>query len=215
MIDYLLMKHCPGVRELQDVNESILLASKTALPAVIASNSSDMIRCSKKLLEYGIVKKINNAVCLWGIEILSAELSPFQFKRPPSEKPSEGGMDSVINFIQKLAGHNPLPPKDKFSIKEMIISLKPYLTRSVGQKVNAVVLMVLTGDNGGRCLIDFKTCTMVPNPTTAHPDVTIELTVETLLSMIDNRKDLRDVYKSGDVKITGDLEVAWRLRHLF
>ena len=174
-----------------------------------------MINCSKKLIEYAVTKNINNAVYMWGIEVTSAELSPFKFSAPPRNGSSESPISTAINFIQKLAGHNPLPPKDKFTINEMIIALKPYLTQKLGEDVNAVALLQLTGENGGQCLIDFKTQTMVANPSSCHPDVTIEMSVDTLLSMIDDRESLMDVYKSGRIKIEGDLDAAWRLQKLF
>ena len=174
-----------------------------------------MIKCSKKLTEYAVTRNINNAVYKWGIEIVSTELSPFKFGVPPKQDSSESPVSTVINFIQKLAGHNPLPPKEKFTIDEMILALKPYLTRKLGEDVNAVALLNLAGDNGGQCLIDFKTQTMVANPSSCHPDVTIDMSVETLISMIDNRESLMDVYKSGRIKIEGDLQAAWRLQKLF
>ena len=204
-----------GVRELQDIQQSVILASKTALPTVLSQNNSDMINCSKKLIEYGVTKNIHNAVCMWGIEVISAELSPFKFTAPPKDDSSESPFSMAINFIQKLAGHNPLPPKENFSIDEMITALKPYLTRKLGEDVNAVALLQLTGEKGGKCLIDFKTQTMIANPSTCHPDVTIEMSVDTLLSMIDERESLMDVYKTGRIKIEGDLDAAWRLQKLF
>ena len=204
-----------GICELQDINESVSLAAKTALPTALSQNSSDMIRCSKKLIEYAVLKHVNNVTCLWGIEVLSAELSPFKFSAPPCDGMNENPITKVINFIQKIAGHNPLPPKEKFTINEMIISLEPLLTKSVGERINAVLLLKLIGENGGCCLIDFKTCSMVANPQNCHPDLTVEMSVETLLGMIDNRDSLMDIYKSGKVKIDGDLSVARRLKHFF
>ena len=204
-----------GVRELQDIEQSVILASKTALPTVLSQSKSDMINCSKKLIKYAVTKNINNAVSMWGIEIVSAELSPFKFSVPPNDENSDNPVSVAVNFIQKLAGHNPLPPKEKFTINEMIIALKPYLTRKLGEDVNAVALLQLTGDNGGQCLIDFKTLTMVANPSSCHPDVTIEMSVDTLLSMIDDRATLMDTYKSGNIKIEGDMDAAWRLQKLF
>ena len=74
----------------------------------------------------------------------------------------------------------------------MIAALKPYLTSKLSEKINAVALLNLSGEKGGQCLIDFKTRTMVANPTTCHPDVTLHMSVDTLLSMIDNREELMD-----------------------
>lgn len=202
------------MRELQDIDQSVILASKTALPTVLSQNNSNMIKCSKKLIEYAVVKNINNAVYMWGIEVMSAELSPFKFSPPPMDD-EEGPITTVINFIQKLAGHNPLPPKEKFTINEMIAALKPYLTKRLSETINAVALLNLNGENGGKCLIDFKTCTMIANPSTCHPDVTLHMSVDTLLSMIDNREDLMDVYKSGRIEIEGDMQAAKRLQKLF
>ena len=167
------------------------------------------------MIEYAVLKHVNNAVCLWGIEILSAELSPFKFATRPTDGGGDCPVTKVINFIQKIAGHNPLPPKEKFTINEMITSLEPYLTRGVGERIDAVLLLILVGENGGSCLIDFKTLTMVANPKNPHPDATVELTVEALLSMIDNRDSLMDIYKSGKVKIDGDMSVVQRLKHFF
>ena len=203
-----------GVQELQDVKESMILASKTALPTVFSKNTSPMIRCSQKLIEYEIVKNISNAVYLWGIEVLSAQITPFKFGSGAKAENREDTITKCVNFIQKLAGHNPLPVKEKFTVTKMIDALRPYLTESVCSKVNAVVLLVLKGENGGKCLVDFKTGSMVANPASCHPDVTVTLEIETLISMIDNRNSLIDEYKKGKVEIEGDMEIARKL-HAF
>ena len=193
------------------------MSAKTALPNILAQQNAAMIQCSPILVEYAICKNINSTVCSWGIEILSVELKPFSLTSSSGQgsSGSTDGLTTIVNLIQNVAGHNVLPQKDDFSIQQMVTTLEPYLRSPMCPTVVGVILLTLTGDKGGECLIDFKNRSMILEPKSCHPDATLTLAVETFLSIVNEKVDIRSLYQSGKVKIEGDINLIWKLRDMF
>jgi len=122
VLQYQVIDAVTCVTEVMDIEKSIRFAAEAALPAVLSQNTSDMMQCSMKILHYEVLKSVNNVAYKWGVDITNAEITPFSFSAPPkSDKPEgapSGGVSGIVNFIQKLAGHNSLPPKEEFTMPD-------------------------------------------------------------------------------------------------
>lgn len=214
VLQYQVIDAVTCVTEVCDIEKSLRLAAEAALPAVLAQNTSDMMQCSMKILHYEVLKSVNNVAYKWGIDISNAEITPFSFSAPPKSDKPAGGVTGIVSFIQKLAGHNSLPPQEEFTMPDLLKLMKNFMTPKLCDKINAVILLNLTGEKGGKCLLDFKTGNCVLDPSVCDPETTIEVDVEKFVEMVNNKVSIVKALKSGDVNVKGDKEIALRLRHL-
>ena len=115
---------------------------------------------------------------------------------PQLESETEGAMDAKSLFEGKVAK----------KLRE-----KPDL----GKSVNAAVAIELSGDGGGRWVIDFtKSPATIEADSDAHAVTTVSMGADTFVKMSSGEVDPQTAFLTGKIKVDGNLGVAIKLGEL-
>jgi putative sterol carrier protein len=100
-------------------------------------------------------------------------------------------------------------------ILEQKIPEKVKAKPEVGKAINAPVVFDLSGDGGGQWTLDFSTenCE-VRTGSTDDAKVTLCMTAEDFVSMIDGELNAQKAFLTGKLKVKGDMGAALKLGQL-
>jgi putative sterol carrier protein len=102
------------------------------------------------------------------------------------------------------------------AIKELFDSLPLKLNKDAAEDLDAVYQFDLQGDQGGQyhLLVQQGTC-IVKDGAHAEPHVTLSMTGEDCIKILNGRLSGTAMAMSGRVQITGDIGLAMHLKSLF
>jgi putative sterol carrier protein len=118
-------------------------------------------------------------------------------------------------FLRKrrLKGGNKMPLTD---VKEIFTKMPEVFNPSAAQGLDAVFQFEITGDDGGNWSVIIKdgTC-QVQEGTHESPSVTLTMSGETWLGMVNKEINGIQAFMNGQLKASGDIMLAQRIEQLF
>lgn len=101
-------------------------------------------------------------------------------------------------------------------VKEIFSNMDQNFDPNAAQGVNAVIQYHITGDGGGNWYVTIRdgTC-QVQEGTHESPNVTLTLSDETWLGMVNKEISGTQAFMSGKLKISGDISLSIRLEKMF
>jgi len=101
-------------------------------------------------------------------------------------------------------------------VKEVFNKMPEVFNPNAAQGVNAVFQFEITGDGGGSWSVAIKDGTCEVNEgTNDSPSVTLTMSSETWLGMVNKEVNGMQAFMSGQLKATGDIMLAQRIEQLF
>jgi putative sterol carrier protein len=102
------------------------------------------------------------------------------------------------------------------SVKEYFDTLDQRFVASASKGLNAVFQFELSGDGGGSYNIAVNDGSMeVKEGTAATPSVTIKMSAEDYLKLINGQLNGTMAYMKGQMKVTGNLMLAQKMQAVF
>ena len=102
------------------------------------------------------------------------------------------------------------------SVKEYFDTLDKRFVASASKGLNAVFQFELSGDGGGQYNIAVNDGTMeVKEGTAATPSVTIKMSADDYLKLINGQLNGTMAYMKGQMKVTGNLMLAQKMQAVF
>jgi len=102
------------------------------------------------------------------------------------------------------------------SVKEYFDTLNQRFVASASKGLNAVFQFELSGDGGGSYNIAVNDGTMeVKEGTAATPSVTIKMSADDYLKLINGQLNGTMAYMKGQMKVTGNLMLAQKMQAVF
>lgn len=118
-------------------------------------------------------------------------------------------------------GIRPQNPKEEkkmafTSVKDVFDGMPGVFNASAAAGLNVVFQYDITGDGGGQWYVEVKegTCN-VAQGTNPSPNVTLTMSSETWLAMVNKELNGMQAFMSGKLKATGDIMLAQRITQLF
>lgn len=101
-------------------------------------------------------------------------------------------------------------------VKEVFEKVTGFFNKSAAQGLDAVFLFNITGDEGGMWNVNIKdgVCE-VQEGTHDAPTVTLTLSSEDWLAMVNKELNPVQAFMSGQLKVSGDIMLAQRIPELF
>ncbi len=101
-------------------------------------------------------------------------------------------------------------------VKEIFDNMKQAFNPSAAQGVDAVFQYDITGDGGGSWNVTVKDgACQVQEGTHDSPSVTLTMSSETWLAMVNKELNGMQAFMSGKLKVSGDVMLAQRIEQLF
>ncbi|MDZ7698680.1 MAG: SCP2 sterol-binding domain-containing protein [Deltaproteobacteria bacterium] len=101
-------------------------------------------------------------------------------------------------------------------VKEVFNKMPEVFNPNAAQGVNAVFQFEITGDGGGSWNVAIKDGACEVNEGTHDsPSVTLTMSSETWLGMVNKEVNGMQAFMSGQLKATGDIMLAQRIEQLF
>lgn len=102
------------------------------------------------------------------------------------------------------------------TIKEVLEALPSKLDKDAAEDLNAIYQFDLRGNQGGQyhLLVQHGTC-VVKNGTHADPHVTLSMTDEDCMGVLNGQLSGMTMAMSGRLQVTGDIGLAMQLKSLF
>ena len=102
------------------------------------------------------------------------------------------------------------------NVKEIFTKMPEVFNPSAAQGLDAVFQFEITGDDGGNWSIIIKegTC-YIQEGTHDSPTVTLSMSGETWLGMVNKETNGMQAFMSGQLKASGDIMLAQRIEQLF
>ncbi len=102
------------------------------------------------------------------------------------------------------------------NVKEIFTKMPEVFNPSAAQGLDAVFQFEITGDDGGNWSIIIKegTCE-IQEGTHDSPTVTLTMSGETWLGMVNKETNGMQAFMSGQLKASGDIMLAQRIEQLF
>jgi putative sterol carrier protein len=102
------------------------------------------------------------------------------------------------------------------SVKEYFDTLNTRFVASASKGLNAVFQFELSGDGGGQYNIAVNDGTMeVKEGTAATPSVTIKMSADDYLKLVNGQLNGTMAYMKGQMKVTGNLMLAQKMQAVF
>jgi len=102
------------------------------------------------------------------------------------------------------------------SVKEYFDTLNERFVASASKGLNAVFQFELSGDGGGQYNIAVNDGTMeVKEGTAATPSVTIKMSADDYLKLVNGQLNGTMAYMKGQMKVTGNLMLAQKMQAVF
>ena len=102
------------------------------------------------------------------------------------------------------------------NIKEVFEKVPESLNTTAAKGLDAVFQFEITGDNGGTWNVTIKDgdC-QVQEGTHNSPTVTLTMSAENWLAMVNKELNPMQAFMSGQLRVSGDIMLAQRIRELF
>jgi putative sterol carrier protein len=102
------------------------------------------------------------------------------------------------------------------NVKEIFTKMPEVFSPSAAQGLDAVFQFEITGDDGGNWSVIIKdgTC-QVQEGTHESPSVTLTMSAETWLGMVNKEINGIQAFMNGQLKASGDIMLAQRIEQLF
>ncbi len=101
-------------------------------------------------------------------------------------------------------------------VKEVFGKMSEVFNPSSAQGLNAVFQYEITGDGGGNWSVIIKDgACQVQEGTHDSPSVTLTMSAETWLGMVNKQVNGMQAFMSGQLKASGDIMLAQRIEQLF
>ncbi len=101
-------------------------------------------------------------------------------------------------------------------VKEIFGKMPEVFNADAAQGLDAVFQYEITGDNGGNWSVVVKDgACRVSEGVHASPSVTLTLSGDTWLGIVNKTTNGMQAFMSGDLKATGDIMLAQRIEQLF
>ena len=102
------------------------------------------------------------------------------------------------------------------SVKEYFDTLNTRFVASASKGLNAVFQFELSGDGGGQYNISVNDGSMeVKEGTAATPSVTIKMSADDYLKLVNGQLNGTMAYMKGQMKVTGNLMLAQKMQAVF
>ena len=102
------------------------------------------------------------------------------------------------------------------SVKEIFIRMPEVFNPSAAQGLDAVIQYDISGDGGGNWTIIIKDgACQVQEGTHEAPSVTLSMSDETWLQIVNKETNGMEAFMSGQLKVSGDIMLAQRIEQLF
>ena len=101
-------------------------------------------------------------------------------------------------------------------VKEVFDKMPEVFDADAAQGLDAVFQLEITGDDGGNwnIVVQDGTCDIVEGAH-AEPSVTLTMSAETWLGMINQEINSMQAFMGGQLKVSGDIMLAQRVGQLF
>lgn len=119
---------------------------------------------------------------------------------------------------QKETPHQPKEEKSMAltSVKEVFTKMTEVFNPSAAKTLNAVFQFVITGEGAGNWSVEIKNGTCeIKEATHPSPTVTLTMSGETWLAIVNKQTNGMMAFMSGKLKATGDIMLAQRINELF
>jgi putative sterol carrier protein len=101
-------------------------------------------------------------------------------------------------------------------VKEVFSKMPEAFNAAAAQGVDAVFQLEITGEGGGSWHVMVKDATCQINEGThSAPNVTLQMSAETWLAIVNRELNGMQAFLSGKLKATGDIMLAQRIEQLF
>ena len=102
------------------------------------------------------------------------------------------------------------------NVKEVFTTMSELFNSGAAQGLNAVFQYHITGDSGGswNVIVTDGAC-QIREGTHETPTVTLTMTCETWLSIVNKELNAMQAFMEGQLKVSGDIMLAQRIPELF
>ena len=107
-------------------------------------------------------------------------------------------------------------PRPFSNIKDVMTDMPSVFNAGAAKGLKAVYQFDLTGDNGGKYNLAIDDGKLTPGEGThASPNITITMSANDYLDMVNGKLNPQMAFMSGKLKIAGDMGLAMKMQQLF
>ena len=109
-----------------------------------------------------------------------------------------------------------MPKATSTSAAELMAALPNYFAPEQAAGMNAVLQLDLSGEGGGQWYLTLADGKLKVDPGTApEPTMTLALSAEDFLELINGEASPMNLFMQGKVKVRGDMQLALKMQTLF
>jgi len=216
-----------------DINQSIRHIAQSCMSSLLCKKTFDVVMTKRLNLSYDLQVDVNLAVSEWGAQVSSVELSDVTPIVKPTNIPSRLNicadsliqsnplLSSLASITEKVINHtNQETTNSNLKIEQFLKVIKSHLNEKLVNKVGVTYQFEIFNENMNETLLYFldlkndKGC-LEKIEDNVDADVKVFLTANALYDIITKKADIYSSYSSGALKISGSINDATKLSHLF
>ncbi|NXC49339.1 STML1 protein, partial [Penelope pileata] len=234
-----------SVLAVKDLVAATRMTAQSAMAKALGKKSLREIQGERLRIGEQLLLEINDTTKSWGLEVDRVELTMEAVLQPPRESPPgalppvlegpalqpaahlygstvdpAGSVPSTPGTADSTgAAGSADPPRGRLSVAELLSAVEPLLSEALVSRVGASYQLdiALPGGIHNTCFIDLSSGSGraghgVPQ---GSPDVVLEVAEEDLHELLLGELRPLAAYRSGRLRVQGDLHLALRLEELF